>query len=93
MAVLADSAYGSGELRAELAERGHLDRVKPAPLRSAVPGGFTVDLTRQTVTCPAQASRNITVSGNAIFGKACRSCALRAQCTAGIRSKTLRATA
>ena len=41
--VLADSAYGSGELRAELSERGHSDRVKPAPTRSAVPDGFTVD--------------------------------------------------
>src|SRR5665647_2574621 len=36
--VLADSAYGSGELRAELAGDGHRDRVKPAPTRSAVPG-------------------------------------------------------
>ena len=41
--VLADSAYGSGEFRAELAERGHTDRVKPAPARTAIPGGFTVD--------------------------------------------------
>jgi hypothetical protein len=41
--VLADSAYGSGHLRAELAERGHTDRVKPAPTRAAVPGGFSVD--------------------------------------------------
>src|ERR1700716_4237019 len=37
--VLADSAYGSGELRAELAERGHADLVKPAPVRPAVAGG------------------------------------------------------
>src|SRR5439155_16486515 len=30
--VLADSAYGSGDFRCELAERGHTDRVKPAPV-------------------------------------------------------------
>ena len=41
--MLADSAYGSGEFRAHLVERGHRDVVKPAPLRPAVPGGFTVD--------------------------------------------------
>ena len=37
--VLADSAYGSGEFRAELAERGHTDRVKPGPDPSATPAG------------------------------------------------------
>jgi hypothetical protein len=31
--VLADSAYGSGEFRAELIARGHVDLVKPAPTR------------------------------------------------------------
>src|SRR5204863_1394688 len=56
--VLADSAYGSGDLRAELTERGHSDRVKPAPTRSAVNGGFTVDdftvdHAHGTATCPA----------------------------------------
>jgi hypothetical protein len=30
--VLADSAYGSGEFRAELIARGHVDLVKPARL-------------------------------------------------------------
>ncbi|MBB5168615.1 hypothetical protein HNP02_008632 [Mycobacterium sp. AZCC_0083] len=58
--VLADSVYGSGELRAELVAGGHVDLVKPAPTRSAVPGGFTVDHTNRTVTCPAGATRNIT---------------------------------
>ena len=36
--VLADSAYGTGEFRAELAERGHIDRVKPAPSTQVHPG-------------------------------------------------------
>jgi IS5 family transposase len=92
--VLADSAYGSGELRAELAAGGHLDRVKPAPTRSAVPGGFTVDDftvddTTRTVTCPAGATRDITRAGNAIFKTACRSCPLRARCTTSAAGKTL----
>jgi transposase len=92
--VLADSAYGSGELRAELAAGGHVDLVKPAPTRSAVPGGFTVDdftvdHTTQTVTCPVGATRDITRAGNAIFTTACRSCALRARCTTSATGKTL----
>jgi hypothetical protein len=92
--VLADSAYGSGELRAELVAGGHGDLVKPAPLRPAVPGGFTVDdftidHTTATVTCPAGVIRSITRAGNAIFKSACRSCALRACCTTSAAGKTL----
>jgi len=92
--VLADSAYGSGELRGELAAGAHLDLVKPAPLRPAVPGGFTVDdftveHTTRTATCPAGATRDITPAGNAIFTTACRSCALRARCTTSVSGKTL----
>jgi IS5 family transposase len=92
--VLADSAYGSGELRAELATGGHIDLVKPAPLHSAVPGGFTVDdftidQTTRTVTCPAGATRDITRAGNAIFKTACRGCALRERCTNSATGKTL----
>jgi Transposase domain (DUF772)/Transposase DDE domain len=41
--VLADSAYGTGQFRAELTERGHRDRVKPAPVSRGIAGGFTVD--------------------------------------------------
>ena len=35
--VLADTAYGSGEFRAELAERGHVDLVKPRTGSSGCP--------------------------------------------------------
>ena len=71
--VLADSAYGSGELRAELVAGGHVDVVKPAPTRSAVPGGFTVDdftvdHATRTATCPAGLTRNISRTGLATFG-------------------------
>jgi len=92
--VLADSAYGSGEVRAELAACGHVDLVKPAPTRSAVVGGFTVedftvDHSTGTVTCPAGATRDITPAGNAIFTTACRGCPLRARCTTSASGKTL----
>ena len=68
--VLADSAYGSGELRAELVAGGHADLVKPAPTRSAVPGGFTVDdftvdHANRIATCPAGFSRDISQIGRA----------------------------
>jgi hypothetical protein len=93
--VLADSAYGSGELRAELAAGGHVDLVKPAPTRSVVPGGFTVDdfvvdHTNRTATCPAAVIRNISRTGYATFGAACRGCLLRERCTTSATGKSLR---
>jgi IS5 family transposase len=93
--VLADSAYGSGEFRAELARRGHLDRVKPAPTRAAVPGGFTVDdftveHDQQTATCPAGVTRRISTAGYATFGAACTGCPLRARCTRSRTGKSLK---
>ena len=92
--VLGDSAYGSGEFRAHLVEAKHVDRVKSAPLRSAVAGGFTVDdfvvdHTAETATCPAGTTRTITARGYATFGIACRGCPLRAQCTTSAQGKTL----
>jgi hypothetical protein len=93
--VLADSAYGSGELRAELIAGDHVDRVKPAPTRSAVAGGFTVDdftvdHTARTATCPAGLTRSISRSGFATFGAACRGCALRDRCTTSVTGKALK---
>ena len=57
--VLGDSAYGAGATRAELAAAGHVAVIKPLPLRTPVPGGFTsddfaIDFTAGTVTCPAK---------------------------------------
>jgi IS5 family transposase len=93
--VLADSAYGSGEFRAELADCGHLDRVKPAPTRSAIPGGFTVDdftvdHDNRTATCPNGLTRTISRRGYATFGAACAGCPLRHQCTASATGRILR---
>jgi hypothetical protein len=38
--VLADSAYGGGQTRAGLRAAGHLQAIKPLPLRAAVPDGL-----------------------------------------------------
>ena len=40
--VLGDSGYGSGQTRAALRAAGHTQTIKPIPLQSAVPGGFTI---------------------------------------------------
>lgn len=92
--VLADCAYGSGELRAELAHRGHADLVKPAPLRSAIAGGYTaddfvIDHANRTVICPAGVTRHITSTGRAVFKSACRNCPLRDRCTTSAAGRTL----
>jgi hypothetical protein len=39
--VLGDTHYGSGQTRAALRAAGHTQTIKPIPLQSAVPGGFT----------------------------------------------------
>jgi IS5 family transposase len=93
--VLADSAYGSGEFRAELSDRGHTDRVKPGPTRAAVPGGFTVDdftidHAAGTATCPNQVTKTISPTGYATFGAACTGCPLRQRCTRSRTGKSLK---
>ena len=94
--VLADSAYGTGDFRAALHDRHHTDRVKPAPSRAAVPGGFTVDdftidQDQQTATCPAGLTRAISVkAGYATFGAGCRGCQLRERCTTSRTGKSLK---
>jgi IS5 family transposase len=92
--VLADSAYGTGQARADLAGTGHDAVIKPIPLRAAVPGGFTlddftVDHAAGTVTCPAAVTRTITKARKAVFGIACRDCPLRSRCTTSRKGRTL----
>jgi IS5 family transposase len=92
--VLADSAYGTGEARAELADAGHVAIIKPIPLRAAVPGGFTlddfiVDAAAGTATCPAGVTRRITRTRAVVFGIACRDCPLQARCTSSRKGRTL----
>ena len=93
--VLADSAYGTGELLAAATGAGHTAIVKPWPLRPAVDGGFTldeftVDETAGTVTCPSGLTARITRTRAAIFGTRCRGCQLRARCTTSATGRTLR---
>jgi hypothetical protein len=93
--VLGDSAYGSGEARAELADAGHQAVIKPIPLRSAVPDGFTLDdftinHDESTVTCPNGVTRRITTGRGVIFGVACTGCPLRAQCTTSSTGRTIK---
>ncbi|MDA3032312.1 MAG: IS1182 family transposase [Actinomycetota bacterium] len=93
--VLADSAYGSGEFRAHLADKGHMATIKPIPLRRAVPDGFTIDdftidLEAMIATCP----NGITVaigpkSRQARFTKRCDGCPLRDRCTRAVNGKVL----
>lgn len=93
--VLADSAYGTGEMLHELDKSGHKPVIKPWPLRPAVPGGFTIDdFTRDpvagTMTCPVGITRSVTPRGNAIFGSACRVCPLAEQCTTSASGRTVK---
>jgi IS5 family transposase len=93
--VLADSAYGSGETRADLRAGGHTQTIKPIPLRSAVPGGFTkddfaIDTVAGTVTCPAGQTVAITRSRSATFGARCQSCPLMSRCTTAKRGRKLK---
>jgi IS5 family transposase len=92
--VLADSAYGSGETRAALAEASHRAVIKPIPLRPPVPGGFTVDdfaivTSAGTVTCPQGHTVPIARRGGATFGPRCRGCPLRDRCTRSKGGRTI----
>jgi IS5 family transposase len=92
--VLGDSHYGSGETRVALRAAGHTQTIKPIPLASAVPGGFTVhdfriDQQAGTVRCPAGATAPITASGQASFARHCQGCPLRGRCTTAKRGRVL----
>jgi hypothetical protein len=94
--VLGDSAYGTADMRAALAEPDdpRTAIIKPPPLRPAVPGGFsiddfTVDEANGQVTCPAGHTRTITAKRTVTFGKLCRDCPLREQCTTSSRGRKL----
>jgi hypothetical protein len=84
--VYGDSAYGSGQARADYRDAGHDTIIKPKPLQPAVPGGFTVeDFTISeddgTVTCPAGITRPMSPGRTVSFGTACAACPLRQRCT------------
>jgi hypothetical protein len=92
--VLGDSAYGGGATRAALRAAGHLQTIKPLPLASAVPGGFTIhdfriDRSAGILRCPAGRTAQITSSGRASFTRACPSCPLRRRCTTAKGGRTI----
>src|SRR5215203_4906283 len=93
--VLGDSGYGSGATRAALRAAGHAQTIKPIPLQSAVPGGFTIHdfrIDRQAgiLRCPAGQVAPITSSGRASFAGYCQHCPLRRRCTTAKQGRTIR---
>ena len=58
--VLADSAYGGGQTRAALRAAGHVQTIKPLPLSSAVPGGFTSTTSASTARLAQSGARRVT---------------------------------
>ena len=92
--VLGDTHYGSGQTRAALRAAGHTQTIKPIPLQSAVPGGFTIhdfciDQQAATASCPAGNTTKITASGQASFARWCQRCPLRRRCTTAKRGRTI----
>lgn len=89
--VLGDTGYGTGPVRAELADRG-VDVLASVPEAPGRPGrlvkrDFQIDLTAGTVTCPAGQTAVIRTepSGQrrATFAKTvCAGCPLRERCVA-----------
>jgi len=95
--VLADSAYGSGRVRADLDAAGHIAAIKAIALGRNPKLGtdqfnrddFVVDHTAGIVTCPGGHTVTITVAGNAIFGTRCGDCPLRSRCTTAVDGRTM----
>ncbi len=93
--VLGDSAYGSGPVRADLAERGHTAVIKPWPTARNPHldndqfhrDDFRIDYTARTVTCPNSITVTISRRGAATFGARCVGCPLRSRCTASADGK------
>jgi hypothetical protein len=93
--MLADSAYGGGQTRAALRAAGHIQTIKPIPLQSAVPGGFTIhdfrlDRSAGILRCPAGATAPISSSGQASFARHCQGCPLRRRCITAKGGRTIR---
>ena len=100
--VLADSAYGTGALRADLADAQMQTLIKPPPLATAVEGGYSIDdfdidyawdpdtgHFRGTVTCPEGVTVAIAAKGSARFGRHCQRCPQRGRCTTAAHGRTI----
>lgn len=96
--VLGDSAYGSGPVRAALADAHHIAVIKPWPLARNPHladdqfhrDDFIVDHAAGTVTCPEGQTVRITTAGNAVFGRRCRACPSMRRCTSNTDGKTMK---
>jgi len=95
--VLADSAYGSGKVRADLAEAEHDAVIKPLPPHTNHRLGpdqysrddFTIDYDNRTVTCPEGQTVKINNTGKAVFDSRCDGCPTRHRCTAAKAGRTV----
>ena len=97
--LFADTAYASDSTCGALAKAGHELFIKPAPVKTAVVGGFSlddfaIDTTAGTVTCPAghrvvlgEAS-GIHLQRRAAFTE-CANCLLRERCTTAKAGRVL----
>ncbi len=98
--VFGDTAYSTNDARHTLHQQGHRLFLKPAPLRAAVPGGFTlddfaIDTAAATVTCPAGHTVPLSDPGGrhhqrtAAFKDLCTRCPLRQRCTTAKAGRTV----
>ena len=93
--ILGDSAYGSGELRAHLEDEDKTAVIDAPPLRTAIPGGFSlddfdIDIDARTVTCPAGVTVGLNKHDQARFGANCATCPLRTRCTKARKGRAVR---
>jgi len=97
--VFGDTAYSSGAASAALLARGHRLFLKPAPVKTAIPGGyglddFAIDTTTGQATCPAGhtvtlgPTSGINQQRRAVFDQ-CPTCPLRAKCTTAKAGRVL----
>jgi len=96
LTVYGDAAYGAGEVLAALDEADAVSRVKVQPPTSVAghftKDDFTVDLTAQTVTCPAGQVARFARNGagfQAGFRSACAACPLVSRCTTSASGRTI----
>lgn len=97
--LLGDTAYGSGPVRADLAERG-VEVLAPVPAGKQAEDGqlaksdFVIDPAAGTVRCPAQNTIAITTSENGCqtagyAAATCRPCPLKERCCPGRRRRQI----
>jgi hypothetical protein len=95
--VFGDSAYAGPDTIGELNEAGYevIAKVPPATNRDGhyTKDDFAIDLTANTVTCPAGITvairRGADGEGRAEFAAACSACPLRERCTASPAGRTI----